>query len=146
MTLLLAFPAVSSEFSQIHFFCILVGTRIGKLSNYRYLPSIRFLSYPSFDDATASSQSKQFTLGVKCSIQFCSSKLDPGNFMVSSINDRFHLPFPGKWFCRTRSRCETFSILTTIFCMVYQYRGVIPGLAVAHAVARRTRTRASTYM
>jgi hypothetical protein len=26
-----------------------------------------------------------------------------------------------RWFRRTRGHCETFSILTTIFCMVYRY-------------------------
>jgi hypothetical protein len=56
----LRFLLLAASSLRYPLFSILFGSKIGEFSKIRYLPWIRFLPYPSSDDATASSQSKHF--------------------------------------------------------------------------------------
>ena len=103
-------------------FCILIGTKVGKLSNFSILTLGKILLSRLWWRNRFIPKPKQFTHLGKLSIQFRSSETGHGNYVVSSIINTFHHPFPGKWFRHTRGHCETFSILTTIFRMVNPYR------------------------
>ena len=87
----------------------------------RYFPKGKLRSDRVFPIRFQNRFQNRSNLRVNCHLQFCPSKLVQVNCRRSLLSTDTPFIHWKKWFRHTRGHCETFSILTTIFCMVYQY-------------------------